>query len=66
LIEFFKWYPEYCLGSLYYGEYPLSWAASIDDKRIYNSLINFGADPNLVDTYGNMVLHVIVVREKLV
>ncbi|CAG2123295.1 unnamed protein product, partial [Medioppia subpectinata] len=51
--------------SQYFGEYPLSWAASIDNKRIYNTLISYGADPNLVDTFGNMVLHVIVAREKL-
>ncbi|XP_054168611.1 transient receptor potential cation channel subfamily V member 1-like [Oppia nitens] len=50
---------------LYFGEYPLSWAASIDNKIIYNSLISYGADPNLMDTFGNMVLHVIVAREKL-
>lgn len=48
------------------GEYPLAWAASVDDKRTYNLLISYGADPNLQDTFGNMILHVIVAKERLV
>ena len=49
----------------YLGEYPLSWAVSFDDKLIYNLLINHGAQPNARDTFGNMILHIIVIKEKL-
>lgn len=51
---------------LYLGEYPLNWAASIGDKRIYNTLISYGANPSLTDSFGNTVLHVIVARDQLV
>jgi ankyrin repeat protein len=50
----------------YFGEYPLAWAAAVDDKMMYNSLIGCGADPNLQDSLGNMILHVVVARQRLV
>ena len=53
------------IGLAYFGEYPLAWAASVDDKMMYNLLINNGADPNLQDSFGNTILHVIVTRERL-
>ena len=54
-------------GLCYLGEYPLAWAACVDhDKRTYNALITHGADPNAQDTFGNSLLHVVVVKERLV
>ena len=44
----------------------MSWAVCMDDKMTYNLLIRYGADPNLQDTFGNMILHVVVARERLV
>ncbi|XP_055936835.1 transient receptor potential cation channel subfamily V member 5-like [Argiope bruennichi] len=52
-------------GLSYFGEYPLSWAACCDDEPSYNLLIKHGADPNLQDTFGNNILHVLVIRDKL-
>ncbi|RWS26511.1 ankyrin repeat protein-like protein, partial [Leptotrombidium deliense] len=50
------------LSMSYLGEYPLSWAVCINDKRIYNKLMSFNANPNLKDSFGNNVLHVIVTK----
>lgn len=50
----------------YYGEYPLAFAACFASKEIYDYLIDKGADPNLQDTNGNTVLHVLVINNKLV
>lgn len=69
--SFLTWLFAICLfifffvGLAYLGEYPLSWAACLDDKVTYNLLIRHGADPNLQDTFGNMILHIIVARERL-
>lgn len=49
----------------YLGEYPLAWAVSYDDKMTYNLLIQYGADPNSSDSFGNMILHIIVIKERL-
>jgi ankyrin repeat protein len=53
-------------GLAYYGEYPLALAACFSDKDIYDYLLSKGADPNLPDTNGNTVLHVLVINNKLV
>ncbi len=55
-----------CLGHAYYGEYPLSFAAAFGHSEIYDYLIEHGADPNMQDTYGNTVLHVLVIRDEMV
>ncbi|CAF0893285.1 unnamed protein product [Brachionus calyciflorus] len=52
-------------GLAYYGEYPLAFAACFASKEIYDYLIEKGADPNLQDTNGNTVLHVLVINNKL-
>lgn len=52
-------------GLAYYGEYPLAFAACFASKEVYDYLIDNGADPNLQDTYGNTVLHVLVINNKL-
>ncbi|CAF3351949.1 unnamed protein product [Rotaria sp. Silwood1] len=48
----------------YYGEYPLAFAAAFGYKEIYDYLIDNGADPNMQDTYGNTVLHMLVIRDR--
>lgn len=52
-------------GLAYYGEYPLAFAACFANKEIYDYLIQKGADPNLQDSNGNTVLHVLVINNKL-
>jgi ankyrin repeat protein len=53
-------------GLAYYGEYPLALAACFRTKEIYDYLLSKGADPNLPDTNGNTVLHVLVINNELV
>jgi len=52
-------------GYAYYGEYPASFAACFDDKEMYDYLIRKGADPNKQDTFGNTVLHLCVIHNKI-
>lgn len=53
-------------GYAYYGEYPASFAACFDNKEMYDYLIRRGADPNRQDTFGNTVLHLCVIHNKIV
>lgn len=53
-------------GLAYFGEYPLAWAACLGNESAYNLLVDRGADPNSQDTLGNMVLHMVVVTDRLV
>ena len=52
-------------GLSYLGEYPLAWAACLCNETVYNILIEEGADPDAQDTYGNTVLHMVVIVEQL-
>ncbi|KAK2725018.1 hypothetical protein QYM36_001463 [Artemia franciscana] len=52
-------------GLAYFGELPLAWATCVANETAYNMLIEKGADPNARDTYGNMVLHMVVICDKL-
>jgi ankyrin repeat protein len=49
----------------YFGEYPLAFAACFCNEQIYDYLIKHGADPDLQDTHGNTVLHILVINNKL-
>lgn len=49
-------------GYAYYGEYPLAFAACFGNKDIYDLLIQFGANPNLQDSFGNTILHMCVIN----
>uniref|UniRef100_A0A0N5AXY8 ANK_REP_REGION domain-containing protein n=1 Tax=Syphacia muris TaxID=451379 RepID=A0A0N5AXY8_9BILA len=49
-------------GYAYYGEYPLAFAACFGNKDIYDLLIQYGADPNMQDIFGNTILHMCVIR----
>lgn len=52
-------------GLAYLGEYPLAWAACVNNESVYNLLCEIGADPDAQDSFGNMILHMVVVCDKL-
>ncbi|CEF70898.1 Nanchung [Strongyloides ratti] len=49
-------------GHLYWGEYPLSFAACLSQEECIRMLVVYGADPNWQDTNGNTVLHICAIR----
>lgn len=51
---------------MYFGEYPLAFAASTNQEDCYRILRAKKADPNAQDTNGNAVLHMCVIHEDLV
>ncbi|XP_076317124.1 transient receptor potential cation channel subfamily V member 5-like isoform X2 [Tachypleus tridentatus] len=51
-------------GYVYWGEYPLSFAACLEQEECYRLLLAKGADPNRQDTNGNTVTHIMVIYEK--
>ncbi|XP_076469164.1 uncharacterized protein LOC143299692 [Babylonia areolata] len=51
-------------GYCYYGEYPLAFAACRGNEELYDFLIDHGADPNAQDSFGNTVLHMLVIHEQ--
>lgn len=54
------------LSYVYWGEYPLSFAACLGQEECYRLILARGADPDKQDTNGNTVLHMLVIYEKLV
>ncbi|XP_076091214.1 transient receptor potential cation channel subfamily V member 5-like isoform X5 [Mytilus galloprovincialis] len=52
------------VGHVYYGEYPLSFAASLGQEECVRLLLAKGANPNLQDTNGNTVMHMLVIHDK--
>ncbi|CAG9124850.1 unnamed protein product [Plutella xylostella] len=52
-------------GLAYLGEYPLAWAACCANEAVYNLLLDSTADPDSQDSFGNMILHMVVVCDKL-
>ncbi|XP_076672805.1 transient receptor potential cation channel subfamily V member nanchung isoform X2 [Andrena cerasifolii] len=52
-------------GYVYWGEYPLSFAACLGQEECYRLVLARGADPDKQDTNGNTVLHLLVIYEKL-
>jgi len=53
-------------GLAYLGEYHLAWAACQANETIYNLLLECGADPDAQDSFGNSVLHMVVVTNRMV
>lgn len=53
-------------GLAYLGEYPLAWAACTANETIYNLLLDKDADPDAQDSFGNTVLHMVVVTNQMV
>lgn len=51
-------------GYVYWGEYPMSFAACLGQEECYRLILARGADPNAQDTNGNTVLHMLVIYEK--
>ncbi|CAD5224447.1 unnamed protein product [Bursaphelenchus xylophilus] len=52
-------------GKMYFGEYPLAFAACTNQVDCYRILRAHRADPNAQDTNGNTVLHMTVIHENL-
>ncbi|XP_014234075.1 transient receptor potential cation channel subfamily V member 5 [Trichogramma pretiosum] len=52
-------------GYVYWGEYPLSFAACLGQEECYRLILARGADPDKQDTNGNTVLHMLVIYQKL-
>lgn len=52
-------------GLAYLGEYHLAWAACQANETIYNLLLEKGADPDAQDRFGNTVLHMVVVTNRI-
>ncbi|KAI6201301.1 Nanchung [Aphelenchoides besseyi] len=53
----------YYTGHLYWGEYPLAFAACLSQSDCFRMLCAYGADPNWQDTNGNTVLHICTIHE---
>ena len=54
------------MGYAYFGEYPLSFAAILNQEECVRLLIASGSDPNKQDFNGNTVLHMLVINNNLV
>ncbi|XP_058834961.1 transient receptor potential cation channel subfamily V member 5 [Topomyia yanbarensis] len=52
-------------GYVYWGEYPLSFAACLGQEECYRLVLARGADPDSQDSNGNTVLHMLVIYEKV-
>nr|CAH0100413.1 unnamed protein product [Daphnia galeata] len=52
-------------GYVYWGEYPLAFAACLGQEECYRLVLAKGADPNGQDTNGNTVLHMLVIYDKI-
>ena len=52
-------------GYAYFGEYPLSFAAILNQVECIRMLMAKGADPNLQDSNGNTVLHMLVINNNM-
>ena len=59
---FFKPNPNSYYGPVYYGEYPLSFAACTSQKHMVSYLLDCGADFESCDMYGNNILHLLVIH----
>jgi transient receptor potential cation channel subfamily V protein 5 len=53
-------------GYFYYGEYPLSWAAVLNQVECVRLLVAYGANVNKQDSNGNTALHMLVIWNNLV
>ncbi|XP_077992158.1 transient receptor potential cation channel subfamily V member 6-like [Glandiceps talaboti] len=51
-------------GLTYWGEYPLAFAACLDQEESFKVLREKGGDPNMKDNNGNTVLHMTVIHNK--
>lgn len=58
--------PLFLHSNTYWGEYPLSFAASLGLEDMVRYLLVKGACPNKQDTNGNTVLHMMVIHNRMV
>ncbi|KAL7635753.1 UNVERIFIED_CONTAM: hypothetical protein RMT77_013570 [Armadillidium vulgare] len=54
------------VGYVYWGEYPLSFAACLSQEECYRLILAKGANPDNQDTNGNTVVHMMVIYDKMV
>jgi len=54
------------IGYSYFGEYPLSFAALLNQGECVRLLVANGADPDRQDSNGNTVLHMLVINNNIV
>ncbi|KAI3387409.1 hypothetical protein SNEBB_003811 [Seison nebaliae] len=52
-------------GFAYYGQYPLAFAACLGLTDIYDYLLEHGANPNIQDSFGNTIVHMLVIKDNL-
>ncbi|XP_046993972.1 transient receptor potential cation channel subfamily V member 5 [Schistocerca americana] len=52
-------------GYVYWGEYPLSFAACLGQEECYRLVLAKGANPDSQDTNGNTTLHMLVIHKKM-
>ncbi|XP_071540423.1 uncharacterized protein nan isoform X2 [Panulirus ornatus] len=52
-------------GYVYWGEYPLSFAACLGQEECYRLILAKGASPDMQDTNGNTVTHMMVIYDKM-
>ncbi|CAK1600101.1 unnamed protein product [Parnassius mnemosyne] len=52
-------------GYVYWGEYPLSFAACLGQEESYRLILARGANPDKQDTNGNTVLHMLIIYDKM-
>ncbi|XP_047499244.1 transient receptor potential cation channel subfamily V member 5-like [Penaeus chinensis] len=52
-------------GYVYWGEYPLSFAACLGQEECYRLILAKGANPDMQDTNGNTVAHMMVIYDKM-
>uniref|UniRef100_A0A8W8L649 Transient receptor potential cation channel subfamily V member 6 n=1 Tax=Magallana gigas TaxID=29159 RepID=A0A8W8L649_MAGGI len=51
-------------GHVYFGEYPLSFAACLGQEECVRLLVAKGANPNYQDSNGNTVMHMLVIHDR--
>ena len=50
-------------GKCYLGEYPLAFAIATNQFDTFDALVRLGADMNCLDSFGNNILHVLVILQ---
>ena len=53
-------------GFAYFGEYPLNFAACLNQEECVRLLLAKGANPNKQDMFGNTTLHMMVLHDNIV
>ena len=64
--KLFKIHPSSADRHVYWGEYPLGFAACLGQEECVRLLLAKGADPNVQDTNGNTVMHMLVIHDSKV